>query len=52
MSTAKRDGKQQAKARQRRRRTAQERPERDRRQAQQAAEALEQALHPTFKGPE
>jgi hypothetical protein len=33
-----------AKARQRRRRTVQERLERDRRQAQQAAEALQQAL--------
>ena len=33
-----------AKARQRRRRTAQERLARDRRQAQQAAQALEQAL--------
>src|SRR5262249_36307272 len=36
--------KKQAKARQRRRRTAQERLARDRRQAQQAAEALQQAL--------
>jgi hypothetical protein len=34
-----------AKARQRRRLTAQERLARDRRQAQQAAQALEQALH-------
>jgi hypothetical protein len=34
-----------AKARQRRRRTAQERLARDRRQAQQAAEALQQALN-------
>ncbi|MDQ3831708.1 MAG: hypothetical protein M3361_20920, partial [Candidatus Tectomicrobia bacterium] len=37
--------KRQAKARQRRRRTAQERLERDRRQAQHAAKVLEQALH-------
>ena len=37
--------KRQAKARQRRRLTAQERLARDRRQAQQAAQVLEQALH-------
>ena len=45
MSPRKRDVKQHAKARQRRRLKAQERLARDRRQAQQAAEALEQALH-------
>ena len=44
MSPRKRDAKQQAKTRQRRRLKAQERLERDRRQAQHAAEALEQAL--------
>ena len=44
MSPTKRYAKKQAKARQRRRRNAQERLERDRRQAQQAAEALHQAL--------
>ena len=44
MSPAKRDARKQAKARQSRRRNAQERLERDRRQAQQAAEALHQAL--------
>jgi hypothetical protein len=44
MSPAKRYVKKQAKARQRRRRNAQERLERDRRQGQQAAEALHQAL--------
>ena len=44
MSPTTRSVKQQAKARQRRRRTAQERLERDRRQAQQAVQALEQAL--------
>jgi hypothetical protein len=44
MSPAKRYARKQAKARVRRRRTAQERLERDRRQAQQAAEALHQAL--------
>ncbi len=44
MSQAKRYAKKQAKARQRRRRNAQERLDRDRRQAQQAAEALHQAL--------
>jgi hypothetical protein len=44
MSPAKQDAKHHAKARQRRRRTAQERLARDRRQAQQAAEALQQAL--------
>ena len=44
MSPMKRYAKKQAKARQRRRHTAQERLERDRRQAQQAAEALHQAL--------
>src|SRR5262245_66440915 len=45
MSNTRRSAKKQAKTRQHRRRTAQERLERDRRQAQQAAEALEQALH-------
>src|SRR5438876_8564556 len=44
MSPAKRYAKKQAKARQRRRRHAQERLDRDCRQAQQAAEALHQAL--------
>jgi hypothetical protein len=44
MSPRTRDVKQHIKARQRRRRTAQERLARDRRQAQQAAEALQQAL--------
>ena len=44
MSPTTRYAKKQAKARQRRRRTAQERLARDRRQAQQAAEALQQAL--------
>src|SRR5262245_38451017 len=44
MSLATRYAKKQAKARARRRRTAQERLARDRRQAQQAAEALQQAL--------
>jgi hypothetical protein len=44
MSPATREAKQQAKARQRRRRNAQERLERDRRQAQRAAEALQHAL--------
>ncbi len=45
MTSSKRGTKKQAKARQRRRLTAQERLARDRRQAQQAAQALEQALH-------
>jgi len=45
MSPTHRYAKKQAKARQRRRRTAQERLARDRRQAQHAAQALEQALH-------
>jgi hypothetical protein len=44
MSQAKRYARKHAKARQRRRRTAQERLERDRSQAQQAAEALHHAL--------
>ncbi len=44
MPPSKRDAKQHAKARQRRRLKAQERLARDRRQAQQAAQALEQAL--------
>ena len=44
MSPMTRSVKKHAKARQRRRRTAQERLARDRRQAQRAAEALEQAL--------
>ena len=44
MSPAKRYARTQAKARERRRQTAQKRLERDRRQAQQAAEALRQAL--------
>ena len=44
MSTAKRYARKQAKARARRRRTAQERLERDQRQAQRAAEALHHAL--------
>src|SRR5437867_11217439 len=44
MSPAKRETKNQAKARQRRRHHAHERLDRDRRQAQQAAEALHQAL--------
>jgi hypothetical protein len=44
MSQTKRYAKKQAKARQRRRRNAQERLDRDRHQAQQAAEALQQAL--------
>src|SRR5262245_65704785 len=43
MSSPQRYAKKQAKARQRRRRTAQERLQRDRRQAQHAAEVLEQA---------
>ena len=45
MSSHKRDTKKQAKTRQRRRLTAQERLARDRRQAQHAAKVLEQALH-------
>ena len=45
MSPTKRYAKKQAKARQRRRLTVQERLAHDRRQAQQTAEALEQALH-------
>ena len=45
MSPTHRYAKKQAKARQRRRRTAQERLARDRRQAQHAAKVLEQALH-------
>src|SRR5215471_7018065 len=45
MSPRKREAKKQAKARQRRRRTAQERLIRDRRQAQHAAKVVEQALH-------
>jgi len=45
MSLTKQYVKQHAKARQRRRRTAQERLARDRRQAQRAAEALQQALN-------
>jgi hypothetical protein len=45
MFSAKRNAKKQAKARQRRRRTASERLQRDRAQAQRAAEVLEQALH-------
>src|SRR5256714_12507190 len=45
MSPTTRHAKHHAKARQRRRRTAQERLARDRRQAQYAAEALQQALH-------
>jgi DDE superfamily endonuclease len=45
MPPAKRDAKKQAKARQRRRRTAAERLQRDRAQAQRASEVLEQALH-------
>jgi len=44
MSRTQRYAKKLAKARQRRRRTAQERLARDRRQAQHAAEALQQAL--------
>jgi len=44
MSPHTRDAKHHAKAKQRRRCTAQERLERDRRQAQQAAKALQQAL--------
>src|SRR6516225_5236318 len=44
MSPVTRCAQKHAKARQRRRRTAQERLERDRRQAQRAAEALQQAL--------
>src|SRR6266851_10405096 len=44
MTLTRRDVKKHAKARQRRRRNAQERLARDRRQAQQAAEALQQAL--------
>jgi hypothetical protein len=44
MSPMTRSVKKHAKARQRRRRTAQERLARDRRQAQRAAEALQQAL--------
>ena len=45
MSPTIRSVKKHVKARQRRRRTAQERLARDRRQAQQAAKVLEQALH-------
>ena len=45
MSPMKRYAKKQAKARQRRRRTAAERLQRDHAQAQRAIEALEQALH-------
>ena len=45
MSPMQRYAKKQAKARQRRRLTAQERLERDRRQAQHAAKVVEQALH-------
>ena len=45
MALSTRDAKQHAKARQRRRHTAQERLARDRRQAQHAAKVLEQALH-------
>jgi hypothetical protein len=45
MSPTQRQVKKQAKARQRRRLTAQERLARDRRQAQHAAKVLEQALH-------
>ena len=45
MSPSKRFAKKHAKARQRRRLTAQERLGRDCRQAQQAAQALEQALY-------
>ena len=45
MSPRQRDAKKQAKARQCRRRTAQERLVRDRRQAQHAAKVVEQALH-------
>ena len=45
MSPRQRYAKKQAKARQRRRRTAQERLVRDRRQAQHAAKVVEQALH-------
>jgi len=45
MSPHKRSTKKHAKARQRRRLTAQERLARDRRQAQHAAKVLEQALH-------
>ena len=45
MSPTTRYAKKQAKVRQRRRRTAQERLARDHRQAQQAAQALDQALH-------
>jgi hypothetical protein len=45
MSRTKQDVKHHAKARQRRRRTAQERLKHDCRQAQQAAEALQRALH-------
>ena len=45
MSLAIRSVKHHAKARQRRRRTAEERLARDRRQAQHAAKVLEQALH-------
>ena len=45
MSPTTRSIKKLAKARQRRRLTAQERLERDRRQAQHAAKVLEQALH-------
>jgi len=44
MSITRRSAKKQAKTRQRRRLTAQERLARDRRQAQHAAEALQQAL--------
>jgi hypothetical protein len=44
ISPTQRYAKKQATARQRRRRTAQERLERDRRQAQHAAQVLEQAL--------
>jgi hypothetical protein len=45
MSPTKRYAKKQAKARQRRRRTAQERLAHDRRQAQHAAKVVDQALH-------
>ena len=45
MSPRKRDAKQQAKTRQRRRLQAQDRLDRDRRQAQHATEALERALN-------
>jgi hypothetical protein len=45
MSSTTRSVKKHARARQRRRRTAQERLERDRRQAQHVATVLERALH-------